>query len=54
MSGNWSNSCFIGVGTENRLRDDGCLLILLAEALSSSGRDIMAIRGDAGDDVAKS
>jgi len=54
MSGNWSNSCFIGVGTENRLREDGCLLILLAEALSSSGRDIMAMCGNAGDGVAKS
>jgi hypothetical protein len=36
------------------LRDEGCLLILLAEALLSSFCDIMALRGDAGDVVAKS
>jgi hypothetical protein len=36
------------------LRDDGCLLRPLVVLLLSSVWDIMAMGGDAGDDVAKS
>lgn len=53
-SGNWSKSCFIGAGTERMLLDAGGCLLLGAATLLLPDRDMLAVRGDGGDDVAKS
>ena len=53
-SGNWSKSCFIGAGTEKMPPDDGDSLLLAAATLLLPDRDMLAVCGDGGDDVAKS